>query len=107
MAIRVAATLRLADHIAAGTNSPEALAARVHADPDALRRLMCPTEEPRQLPGSRRLHQQRLRGVAIPRVLHVCLEWRRSGHKLPLRSQQQRGLVDVGEVGRGAEQGAA
>ncbi len=40
MAIRVAATLRLADHIAAGTNSPEALAATVHADPDALRRLM-------------------------------------------------------------------
>ncbi|RJQ87711.1 methyltransferase [Amycolatopsis panacis] len=40
MAIRVAATLRLADHIAAGTTSPDALAAAVHADPDALGRVL-------------------------------------------------------------------
>lgn len=41
MAIRVAATLRLADHIAAGTRTAEALAEAVDADPDALRRLLC------------------------------------------------------------------
>jgi hypothetical protein len=40
MAIRVAATLRLADSIAAGTRTPEALATAVHADPDALERVM-------------------------------------------------------------------
>ncbi|MEV4704983.1 methyltransferase [Actinoplanes sp. NPDC049316] len=40
MAIRVAATLRLADHIAAGTRTVEALAPATHADPDALTRLM-------------------------------------------------------------------
>jgi hypothetical protein len=40
MAIRVAATLRLADHIAAGTHATEALATAVGADPDALGRLM-------------------------------------------------------------------
>ncbi|MFI5916699.1 methyltransferase [Dactylosporangium sp. NPDC051541] len=40
MAIRVAATLRLADHIAAGTCTPDALAAAVHAEPDALGRLL-------------------------------------------------------------------
>src|SRR5918911_791244 len=40
MAIRVAATLRLDDSIAAGTTTAEALAAAVHADPDALARLM-------------------------------------------------------------------
>jgi SAM-dependent methyltransferase len=40
MAIRVAATLRLADRIAAGTRTPPALAAAVGADPDALGRLM-------------------------------------------------------------------
>src|SRR4051794_12144021 len=40
MAIRVAATLRLADHIAAGTCTAEALAAAVDADPDALARLL-------------------------------------------------------------------
>jgi len=40
MAIRVAATLRLADSIAAGTTTAEALAAAVDADPDALARLM-------------------------------------------------------------------
>ncbi len=40
MAIRVAATLRLADHIAAGTRTAGALAATVHADPDALARLL-------------------------------------------------------------------
>ena len=40
MAIRVAATLRLADHIAAGTQTSEALAAAVDADRDALRRLL-------------------------------------------------------------------
>ena len=40
MAIRVAATLRLADSIAAGTRTPEALAVAVHADPDALERVM-------------------------------------------------------------------
>jgi 2,7-dihydroxy-5-methyl-1-naphthoate 7-O-methyltransferase len=40
MAVRVAATLRLADHMAAGARTPEALAEAVHADPDALRRLM-------------------------------------------------------------------
>jgi hypothetical protein len=40
MAIRVAATLRLADHIAAGTQTSEALAAAVDAHPDALRRVM-------------------------------------------------------------------
>src|SRR5690349_17063175 len=40
MAIRVAATLRLADSIAAGTRTPEALAAAARADPDALERVM-------------------------------------------------------------------
>lgn len=40
MAIRVAATLRLADHIAAGTKTTEALAAAVNADEDALGRLL-------------------------------------------------------------------
>jgi 2,7-dihydroxy-5-methyl-1-naphthoate 7-O-methyltransferase len=40
MAIRVAATLRLADHISAGTHTAEALAAAVNADRDALGRLM-------------------------------------------------------------------
>jgi len=40
MAIRVAATLRLADHIAAGTRTAGALADAVGADPDALDRLM-------------------------------------------------------------------
>jgi SAM-dependent methyltransferase len=40
MAIRVAATLRLADHIAAGTRTAEALAAAVQADQDALERMM-------------------------------------------------------------------
>lgn len=40
MAIRVAATLRLADHITAGVHSPAALAAEVGADPDTLGRLM-------------------------------------------------------------------
>jgi 2,7-dihydroxy-5-methyl-1-naphthoate 7-O-methyltransferase len=40
MAIRVAATLRLADHIAAGTQTAEALAAAVGADRDALGRLL-------------------------------------------------------------------
>jgi hypothetical protein len=40
MAIRVAATLRLADHIAAGTQTAEALAAAVDAEPDALGRLL-------------------------------------------------------------------
>ena len=40
MAIRVAATLRLADHIAAGTQTTEGLAAAVDADRDALGRLL-------------------------------------------------------------------
>lgn len=40
MAIRVAATLRLADHIAAGTTTGEALADAVDADPDALARVL-------------------------------------------------------------------
>ncbi|MFD0691482.1 methyltransferase [Actinomadura fibrosa] len=40
MAIRVAATLRLADRIAEGARTTEALAAVVDADPDALGRLM-------------------------------------------------------------------
>jgi hypothetical protein len=40
MAIRVAATLRLADHIAAGRQTAEALAAAVDADRDALGRLL-------------------------------------------------------------------
>jgi hypothetical protein len=40
MAIRVAATLRLADHVADGRQTPEALAAAVDADPDALGRLL-------------------------------------------------------------------
>ncbi|QKW35418.1 methyltransferase [Actinomadura sp. NAK00032] len=40
MAIRVAATLRLADHIAAGRRTPAALAAAVDAEPDALGRVM-------------------------------------------------------------------
>jgi 2,7-dihydroxy-5-methyl-1-naphthoate 7-O-methyltransferase len=40
MAVRVAATLRLADHIAAGTRTAGALAEAVHADPDVLGRLM-------------------------------------------------------------------
>jgi O-methyltransferase domain len=40
MAIRVAATLRLADRIAAGTTALSELAAEVDADPDALGRLL-------------------------------------------------------------------
>ncbi|UQU63339.1 methyltransferase [Couchioplanes caeruleus] len=40
MAVRVAATLRLADHIAAGTRTVEALAPAACAEPDALDRLM-------------------------------------------------------------------
>jgi len=40
MAIRVAATLRLADHIAGGTRTAEALSTVVEADTDALARLM-------------------------------------------------------------------
>lgn len=40
MAIRVAATLRLADHIAAGTRTTEALAEAVRADRDVLGRLL-------------------------------------------------------------------
>jgi hypothetical protein len=40
MAIRVAATLRLADRIAAGTRTAGELAAAVNADPDALARLL-------------------------------------------------------------------
>ncbi|GIF02036.1 methyltransferase [Paractinoplanes rishiriensis] len=40
MAIRVAATLRLADHIAAGLRTAEGLAPVVGAEPDALGRLM-------------------------------------------------------------------
>ncbi|GAA1825118.1 methyltransferase [Actinomadura chokoriensis] len=40
MAIRVAATLRLADHIAGGTRTGEALAAAVGAESDALGRLL-------------------------------------------------------------------
>jgi hypothetical protein len=40
MAIRVAATLRLADHVAAGVRTAEGLAAAVDADPDALSRLL-------------------------------------------------------------------
>jgi 2,7-dihydroxy-5-methyl-1-naphthoate 7-O-methyltransferase len=40
MAIRVAATLRLADHIAAGTQTTDALAAAVDADRDSLGRLL-------------------------------------------------------------------
>lgn len=40
MAIRVAATLRLADHIAAGHRTAAQLAATIKADPDALERLM-------------------------------------------------------------------
>jgi hypothetical protein len=40
MAIRVAATLRLADHIVAGRQTTEALAAAVNADRDALGRLL-------------------------------------------------------------------
>ncbi len=40
MAIRVAATLRLADHIAAGVRTSEALAGVVGADADALERVM-------------------------------------------------------------------
>ncbi|HEY1687511.1 MAG TPA: methyltransferase [Solirubrobacteraceae bacterium] len=40
MAIRVAATLRLADHIAVGTQTATALAAAVDADEDALGRLL-------------------------------------------------------------------
>ncbi|WP_426512665.1 methyltransferase [Dactylosporangium sp. McL0621] len=40
MAIRVAATLRLADHIAAGRTTADALADRVGADPEALARLL-------------------------------------------------------------------
>lgn len=40
MAIRVAATLRLADHIAAGRVTARELAAAVDADPDALERLL-------------------------------------------------------------------
>jgi hypothetical protein len=40
MAIRVAATLGLADHIAGGADSPSALARRTGSDPDALGRLL-------------------------------------------------------------------
>ncbi|MEU8803754.1 methyltransferase [Spirillospora sp. NPDC048819] len=40
MAIRVAATLRLADHIAAGARTTDALAAAVDADRDALGRML-------------------------------------------------------------------
>ncbi|GIG68255.1 methyltransferase [Phytomonospora endophytica] len=40
MAVRVAATLRLADHIAAGTRTGAALAEAAGADPDALARLL-------------------------------------------------------------------
>jgi hypothetical protein len=40
MAIRVAATLRLADRIATGTRTSEALAAETEVDPDALRRVL-------------------------------------------------------------------
>jgi hypothetical protein len=40
MAIRVAATLRLADQVAAGRRTTEALAAAVDADPDTLERLL-------------------------------------------------------------------
>ena len=40
MAVRVAATLRLADHIAAGRTTVEALATAVQADQDALGRVM-------------------------------------------------------------------
>lgn len=40
MAIRVAATLRIADHIAAGTKTAKSLAAAVDADADALGRVM-------------------------------------------------------------------
>jgi 2,7-dihydroxy-5-methyl-1-naphthoate 7-O-methyltransferase len=40
MALRVAATLRLADHVAAGTDSVPALVERTRADPDALGRLV-------------------------------------------------------------------
>lgn len=40
MAIRVAATLRIADHIASGTRTTAALAAAVDADEDALGRLL-------------------------------------------------------------------
>ncbi|MEU1969832.1 methyltransferase [Micromonospora sediminicola] len=41
MAIRVAATLRIADHIAAGHHTASDLANIVNADPDALHRLLC------------------------------------------------------------------
>ncbi|MFC5181257.1 methyltransferase [Actinomadura harenae] len=40
MAVRVAATLRLADHIAAGRRTARSLAEAVDADPDALERVM-------------------------------------------------------------------
>ncbi|MBY8854888.1 hypothetical protein K7711_00185 [Nocardia sp. CA2R105] len=40
MSIRVAATLRLADHIVAGTRTADALAEAVHADRDALGRVL-------------------------------------------------------------------
>ena len=40
MALRVAATLRLADHVAGGADSVPALAERADADPDALSRLV-------------------------------------------------------------------
>ncbi|MFH0520359.1 methyltransferase [Streptomyces sp. M41] len=40
MALRVAATLRLVDHLRAGTTSADALAEATGADPDALSRLM-------------------------------------------------------------------
>src|SRR5437868_14770792 len=39
-AVWIAGTLRLADHIEAGTTSLDELATDVHADPDALRRLL-------------------------------------------------------------------
>lgn len=40
MALRVAATLRLADHIAAGVNTIQGLAERTDSDPDALGRIV-------------------------------------------------------------------
>jgi 2,7-dihydroxy-5-methyl-1-naphthoate 7-O-methyltransferase len=40
MAVRVAATLRLADHVAAGVQTVDALAERTNTDSDALRRLL-------------------------------------------------------------------
>src|SRR4051794_36394246 len=54
MAIRVAATLRLADHIAAGTGTAVALAAAVDADPDALARFAGPSGDRRCADSCRR-----------------------------------------------------